>query len=780
MGDRHRHRCGAAGRSDKPTAKKGRYRYLLLVLITLSVSAEATFDRTPPEISLIEPEANSFVSDQRAEVRFAVEEVGRTGLSRSGIDRSSRRLLVNGEDYTSDTYFVYTNLRRPWNHLDELLVGSDLYEVLRNFLPWLRRPDSGLIVLRPSQDRPLPEGELELRVQVADLAGNVGALDVAFSVDTLPPVIQAVSPAEGTTLSDLRAPLRYSIVDAGIGVNPEQVQVYVNGVERANWMSYTEGDLLLQPPEGDQWPEGELTSAIVAADLLGNRAQAEFHYAVALTPLRARPRAVPEVGYAPLQVRFFPDVDTDTAIEEYAWDFEGDGTFDRTEVIGRHQDFTYTTPGTYRAALRAEDSRGDMHIGYVTVEVKNAPPVVSAIAQPSNGEIPLTVHFRVEATDNEGIALYEWDYTGDGVYDYSGPYTDFSYVYDQVGSYSPRLRVTDVLGASTEYGAPIIDVRAAPVGAPNVVATATPSAGDGPLTVNFSGTASHPADEPVTEWAWDFNGDGSFEAVGELATVEYTYESPGIFYPRLRITTADGQQAEDVLAITVRMETALSVSDDTIDLALEETATVSTTLGAAARASLVIENSQGQVVRTLVPWSHRAAGAYQDAWDGRDDQGAAVPEGPYYAILLYETGDQVHRHDLGQTTGNREFNPPRSSVPSSFQPFGDNPLEITFTLNEAAEVTAFMGRFRVNTRLVTFMQRQPLGRGSHTITWYGTDSDGRLIRPREAIDSCSVFSHSPCRTTRFTYAAVRMSAVCVRLSLFSALVQSRNCSWISI
>ena len=56
-------------------------------------------------------------------------------------------------------------------------------------------------------------------------------------------------------------------------------------------------------------------------------------------------------------------------------------------------------------------------------------------------------------------------------------------------------------------------------------------------------------------------------------------------------------------------------------------------------------------------------------------------------------------------------------------------LDITFTLNRAAEVTAFMGLFNVNTRLVTFFEREAIGRGTHTVIWNGANSDGVLVHP---------------------------------------------------
>lgn len=46
-------------------------------------------------------------------------------------------------------------------------------------------------------------------------------------------------------------------------------------------------------------------------------------------------RALPETGYAPLSVKFSPIVETDSAINTYEWDAEGDGVINSTDVVGR-------------------------------------------------------------------------------------------------------------------------------------------------------------------------------------------------------------------------------------------------------------------------------------------------------------------------------------------------------------------------------------------------------------------------------------------------------------
>ena len=446
--------------------------------------------------------------------------------------------------------------------------------------------------------------------------------------------------------------------------------------------------------------------------------------------LRANFRVDPDVGDAPLTVIFFPEPVTDNAIQRYEWDRDGNGTFERSDVIGRTQTFTYSQPGTYQPALRVTDSRGDQDVQTRTVVVGNVPPVVSANVQPSNGPIPLAVNFSGSASDNEGIALYEWDFEGDGIFDYSSPSSaSTSFIYTTIGTFAPVFRVTDNLGAATTYTVPTTVITAAPPGTPSVLLNAIPSSGGAPLNVSFSASASDPDGLSIVLYEWDFEGDGSFDASTTTPGTSFSYTQAGITYPVVRVTASDGETASDTAQITVVPQFSLSITADTIDTQLGETTAINTSLGAASRVSVILENRDRQTVRTLVPFTNRSGGSYSDVWDGTDDAGNNVPEGAYYAILLYELDSEVLRFDLTNTTGGQQYNPPRTRMPRRFAPFNEDPLEIDFTLSTASEVIAFMGRFRVNTRLVTFLQREPLGRGTHRIVWNGENGDGILIHP---------------------------------------------------
>ena len=78
--------------------------------------------------------------------------------------------------------------------------------------------------------------------------------------------------------------------------------------------------------------------------------------------------ASPTAGDAPLQV-FFSNTTTGN-VDNYAWDFNGDGITDSTDVS---PSFTYATPGTYTVTLTASNSGGATQASAV-ITVTDAPP----------------------------------------------------------------------------------------------------------------------------------------------------------------------------------------------------------------------------------------------------------------------------------------------------------------------------------------------------------------------------------------------------------------------
>ena len=439
----------------------------------------------------------------------------------------------------------------------------------------------------------------------------------------------------------------------------------------------------------------------------------------------------PAGGNAPISIRFTPTPITNAAINLFQWDFDGNGSIDVSDTVGRDQVRTYSTPGTYAVSLKITDSQGRTDTRVKNVVIGNALPAVTASASPTNGQAPLTVNFLASASDSDGVASFEWDFDGDGSYDrtINGTSGNTSFAYTNVGTFLPKVRVTDRLGASVVVSVPAMEVRAAPAGSPQATLALSRASGPAPLAVTLSATVSDPQGKTAQSYQWDPDGNGSFDSTTSTNSLAFTYPSAGTFYPRVRITMSDGRQADDVKQVIVTSTVSLALNTDTLDAQLAQTISINTTLSAPTRASLVVESRSGTRVRTVLPLTSRAAGAFTDTWDGKNDAGQYVDEGIYKVVLLYELDGVPQRFDLSTTTGGSEYNPPRTNIPSTFEPYNNRPLTIDFTLSRASEVTAFMGSFNVNTRYVTFYTRQAFGRGTYRITWNGENAQGQIIKP---------------------------------------------------
>jgi glucose/arabinose dehydrogenase len=133
----------------------------------------------------------------------------------------------------------------------------------------------------------------------------------------------------------------------------------------------------------------------------------------------------------------------------------------------------------------------------------NGPPTARAAATPTSGTAPLTVSFDGSgSSDPQGDALtYAWDLDDDGAFDDANGPTP-SWTYQDPGTYTPELRVTDPGGES--------DTDAVTINAGNSAPTATITGPASSLRwrvgdlVSFSGGATDPQDGtlPASALSW--------------------------------------------------------------------------------------------------------------------------------------------------------------------------------------------------------------------------------------------------------------------------------------
>ena len=159
-----------------------------------------------------------------------------------------------------------------------------------------------------------------------------------------------------------------------------------------------------------------------------------------------------------------------------------------------------------------------------------------------SGVAPLDVTFTGSATDADGtVTGYLWSF-GDGT---TSTLQNPSHAFAMPGTYSVRLTVTDNGGASGMDQVKVLVTSTAnspPVATPS----ATPTSGDAPLIVAFTGAGSD-ADGSIASYAWMF-GDGG---TSDLQNPSHTYGTPGSYTARLTVTDNAGATGMATVLITV-------------------------------------------------------------------------------------------------------------------------------------------------------------------------------------------------------------------------------------
>lgn len=572
------------------------------------------------------------------------------------------------------------------------------------------------------------EGLYVLRLTVFDGAFS-DAANVVVHADDSPPGLAFVDPTEGEIFYSGTLPnFEVSYFDQGVGLDLSSFQLLVDGVDVTADTTVTPALATYVATAG--LAPGTYSAQASVADLAGNFHSDAVTFGVSSETFRAIADCSPTSGIVPLTVSFRSRGEFGGgSIVRYRWDFEGDGRFDTSDPVARDFTRTFTTGGTREAVLEVTNNFGDRVTDTCEVRVSGTPPIVTSDATPSNGGVPLTVSFTCDATDPDGsVALYEWDFEGDGSFDFSSPTSGAtSHTYTTQGTFPARCRVSDADGLTADGGTINTTVRVGPPGTPSVTALATPTAGVAPVDAELDGTATD--DGSIVLWEWDFDGNGTFDFASPTSPLTtFSYGDGGRYAAILRVTDNAGLVSSDAIEIFVDVGIELSIPDDTFDPSAGETVGVETTLSGGASVRVEIRDRAGNPLRTLFDGA-RTPGTHVDTWDGLDDDGFPLSHGPYFVVLEYDVGDETRTLDLTNTSGGTRYNPPRSGFPSSFSPLEDDLLEVTFTIpasRGASEVTAFIGLFNVDTRFVTLLERVPFGVGTHTIFWDGTAPSGGI------------------------------------------------------
>ncbi len=198
----------------------------------------------------------------------------------------------------------------------------------------------------------------------------------------------------------------------------------------------------------------------------------------------------------------------------------------------------------------------------------NLPPEVNA-----GSDVVTTVDevafFRGFATDPDGlVALFEWDFDGDGTYDWSNDTTGRAqWTYDTAGNYTAGFRATDNMG---DFATDSVSVEVKPR-PPNQPPTANAGADievDQGDPVEFLMAGFDP-DGSIVLYEWDYDGDGTYDEASPAPMVTtHIYYDPGEYTAVLRVTDDRDATGTDSRVITVneKIQNQLPTADAGPDL----------------------------------------------------------------------------------------------------------------------------------------------------------------------------------------------------------------------
>jgi PKD repeat protein len=242
-------------------------------------------------------------------------------------------------------------------------------------------------------------------------------------------------------------------------------------------------------------------------------------------------------GVMPFEVTFDSEKSEIPRAVEWKWDFENDGIYDSLE---QKVDHIFEKSGEYEVKLTIVDANDQEFSTIQKVLVADEAASASIIADPSDGDVPLTVEFDGSGsrTSVGKIIDYIWEFEGERPIHYGGK---ISREFRAVGVFPVRLTILTSEGekASKEI---FISVRGQALQA---AFEASPLAGDAPLEVRFN---SQKSTGNIKEYHWDF-GDGKNSY---LSNPKHIYSIPGDYIVKLRVIDSRNiiSEAERVISVT--------------------------------------------------------------------------------------------------------------------------------------------------------------------------------------------------------------------------------------
>jgi PKD repeat protein len=225
------------------------------------------------------------------------------------------------------------------------------------------------------------------------------------------------------------------------------------------------------------------------------------------------------------------------------WDFDNDGTFEKTGVTAVH---TFATSGDKTVRMRVVDDLGESAEQPFVVSVKPGPPPSPdfTVSSPVVSQVNATFTSTSSASPGRSIALVQWDFDNNGSVDAQGASVQHKFL--KSGSATVRLRVVDDDGQAAQITR-TLTIQPGP--APTANFTWSNAVATKPITFTSTSTASTGRSIQSVEWYFGGQAVGPPDATGSSAVK--TYPSSGLKFVRMRVKDDDQQWAEITKSVNV-------------------------------------------------------------------------------------------------------------------------------------------------------------------------------------------------------------------------------------
>lgn len=413
-----------------------------------------------------------------------------------------------------------------------------------------------------------------------------------------------------------------------------------------------------------------------------------------------------------------------------------------TTTIVQH---VYDSPGVYPAVFQVTDNEGrTARASAASTSVRVGPPgtpVVRATGAPTAGNAPLVVGFGGSATDDGQIVRWEWDFDGNGTYDYSSATSPaVSHTYVNAGRFVAALRATDDQGLTS---VDLIEVSIGLVASLTVPDdTFDPMLGErAPINTSISAgapvrillldrnrqvvrTLVNQVRPPGSyQDLWDGRNDAGqlltqapyyavleYEVAGETKRVDLTDSTGGVRYNPSRNSLPSGFRPFEDNLLTVNF-------------------TIPANRGASEILAFVGLFRVDTRFITLLERVPLGVGTHTIHWDGRAPDGSAAEPPPGDAFLFgifgFTLPDNAVMIQSAPIVSAVSVNPNYfdPSTPSFLSP--DDPIAtVTYSLNELADVELTVTNLQTGVVIRRLLQTGvPPGTG-HVLTWDGRAENG--------------------------------------------------------